>query len=90
MTNNRSELTLWQLMDEPFSIWKRTNKMAAQVLGDKGSEYVALNCYEGIRSQDGIVEEALKRLVVNSENVLVAAKELSNVSFIDLMGIFLD
>lgn len=56
-------------------------RMAAQVLGnDKGSEYVALNCYEGIRTQDEIVEEALKRLVVNAENMLVAAKELSNVT----------
>lgn len=53
--------------------------MAIQVVGDKGSEYVALNCYEEIRSQDAIVEEALKRLIVNSENMLAAAKELSNV-----------
>jgi hypothetical protein len=57
--------------------------MAVQVLGnEKGSEYVALNCYEGIRTQDEIVEEALKRLIVNAENMLVAAKELSNVSFL--------
>lgn len=57
-------------------------RMAVQVLGEeKGSEYVALNCYEGIRTQDEILEEALKRLVLNSENIVLAAKELATVSF---------
>jgi hypothetical protein len=30
MTKNREELTLWQLLDETFSIWKRTNKFVLQ------------------------------------------------------------
>ncbi|KAI6176356.1 Component of oligomeric Golgi complex 7 [Aphelenchoides bicaudatus] len=90
MTTNREELTLWQLLDETFSIWKRTNKLAVQVLGsEKGSDYVALNCYEGIRTQDEIVEEALKRLITNAENVIVAAKELSTTrkDFLDYLSV---
>lgn len=79
MTNNKEELSLLTLLDEMFSIWKRTSKLAVKVIGEKGSEYVALNCYEGIKSQNDIVEESLKRLITNSENMLVAAKELSNV-----------
>ncbi|KAI6187541.1 Component of oligomeric Golgi complex 7 [Aphelenchoides besseyi] len=79
MNGNESELTLWNLLSEWFSIWKRIYKLADQLLGEKGSEFVALSCYEGIRSKDDQISELLNKLMQNATDTFAAAHELANI-----------
>ncbi|KAI6236038.1 hypothetical protein M3Y95_00115000 [Aphelenchoides besseyi] len=79
MNGNDTELTLWNLLSEWFSIWKRIYKLADQLLGEKGSEFVALSCYEGIRSKDDQISELLNKLMQNATDTFAAAHELSNI-----------
>ncbi|KAI6233702.1 hypothetical protein M3Y99_00885200 [Aphelenchoides fujianensis] len=79
MSENVADLTLWNLLSEWFSIWKRIYKLADQLLGEKGSEFVALSCYEGVRSKDDVIAELLNKLMTNAADTFAAAHELANI-----------
>ncbi|KAI6227299.1 hypothetical protein M3Y99_01266000 [Aphelenchoides fujianensis] len=79
MSENAADLSLWNLLSEWFSIWKRIYKLADQLLGEKGSEFVALSCYEGVRNKDDVIADLLNKLMTNAADTFAAAHELANI-----------
>uniref|UniRef100_A0A1I8AUD3 Conserved oligomeric Golgi complex subunit 7 n=1 Tax=Steinernema glaseri TaxID=37863 RepID=A0A1I8AUD3_9BILA len=69
---------LWTLLQEVFTIWKSSRRIAEQFLDERGSEVVAKNLLEGVNSQWERISAALLNEMSSDKDPLQAAHAVAN------------
>uniref|UniRef100_A0A914LYW1 Uncharacterized protein n=1 Tax=Meloidogyne incognita TaxID=6306 RepID=A0A914LYW1_MELIC len=74
--SKKDELSLWNILDEIFTIWKRCHKTIDSFIAENGSEFVCKNLKEAIESNWQTILSVITTIISNAESPFIAAKSI--------------
>nr|CAD2207091.1 unnamed protein product [Meloidogyne enterolobii] len=79
--SKKDELSLWNILDEIFTIWKRCHKTIDSFIAENGSEFVCKNLKEAIESNWQTILSVITTIISNAESPFIAAKSIGKILY---------
>ncbi|CAK5074652.1 unnamed protein product [Meloidogyne enterolobii] len=79
--SKKEELSLWNILDEIFTIWKRCHKTIDLFIAENGSEFVCKNLKEAIESNWQTILSVITTIISNAESPFIAAKSIGKILY---------
>nr|CAD2186101.1 unnamed protein product [Meloidogyne enterolobii] len=79
--SKKDELSLWNILDEIFMIWKRCHKTIDSFIAENGSEFVCKNLKEAIESNWQTILSVITTIISNAESPFIAAKSIGKILY---------
>ncbi|KAH7731236.1 hypothetical protein AAVH_00133 [Aphelenchoides avenae] len=71
--------TVWDILQEVFSIWRRCHRLADNFIGENGSKIVSDNLYDGVTSKWEVVLNIILGVICAAETPFAAAREIGTI-----------